>query len=203
MGDGMDLDQLVEEMSDEERDCFLKTSTSEYYRFLEEQEAFQVIVEKIDHSSKLTDEEWDYITSKLYVVSCRALMEESKFDFLDRLYILIGKIGLMISRKDKPVYNECCKMIAYARSIKQEKEMNEDCLDGLDVVIDHKQETDLDILLRQYQESNIFRSNQIAFMEEYKKSTPGIITTRERMYMNAFENAYQREKELKKTMGQN
>ena len=203
MGDGMDLDQLVEEMSDEERDCFLKTSTSEYYRFLEGQEPFQEIVQKIDSSSKLTEEEWYYIISKLYVVSCRALMEESTFDLLDRLYILIGKIGVKISRKDKPIYNECYKMLHYARSIKQEKEINEDCMNGLDIVIEEKQETDLDILLRQYQESNIFHSNQVAFLEAYKESTPGVITTRERMYLNAFNNAYQREKELVKTIGQN
>lgn len=203
MGDDMDLEQLVEDMSSEERECFLKTSTSDYFRYIESQEEYQKIVEKVNQSEKLTEAEWSYISSKLYVVSCRTLIEEDSFSFLDRLYILIGKIGLLISKKDRPIYNECYKMIAYANSFKQEKEINEDCLNGLDVILEKKQETDLDILLRQYQESIIFGNNQMAFMEAYKKSSPGVITMEERMYMNAFQKAYQREKELVKQMGQN
>ena len=204
MGDGMELDlnQLVEAMSEEERDFFLKNSASDYYRYLESHEEFQNILEKINQSHKLTDSEWNYIISKLFIVSCRALMEEAKVDFLDRLYILIGNIGTKIGRKDKPLYNECFKMLEYARSFKQEADINDDLLNGLDIVSERKQETDLDILLRQYEEGNIFRSNQVAFMEAYEKTETGVVSFDERMYMNAFQRAYQREKELVKKIGQ-
>ena len=132
----------------------------------------------------------------MYLVIGKAVTEEEKVTFKDHILSFLSKIGAKISKKDKPIYNECIKMIKFVRSFKSEKDINTDVLNGFDVVLENKEATDLDILLEQLEESRIFRTNRDAFMRAYGDSVYGVFSTEERMYMRAYERAYDREKEL-------
>ena len=88
------------------------------------------------------------------------------------------------------------KMVTFVRSFKREKEINTDTLEGFDAVMESKEPTDLDLLLEQIEEGRIFRTNRDAFMKVYKEGVYGVVTVKERMFLNASDRAYERSKEL-------
>jgi len=196
----MDLEFLVRRMSEEERECYLKTSATEYYHFLDNRPEFHTIIDKVENSIKLSEAEWSYIFTKLYLISCRALLEEGKLDFMDYVFYLLSKLGLKVAKKNQSLYYECYKMVQFVQSIQKGKEINVDLLNGIDYVMETSQESDLNILLQQYKEANIFRDNQDAYMKAYQDSISGEISVSERMYSHAFQNAYDREQILNKSL---
>ena len=190
----MDLNYLVDRMPEEEREVYLHKSASEYYHFLEEQEEFSTIEEKLSTEEILNEKEWLYIFYKLYLVSCRALMEEENYTLVDRVLYLLTKLGMKVCKKDGGLYNECYKMMEYLTSIKREHEINLDLFHGIDNVMDTCSETDLDRLIKQYRLANVFRDNKDAFQEAYHASDMGYISGYERMYIHACHKAYEEEK---------
>ncbi len=192
----MDLNVLVDEMSEEERDVFLHTSATQYFHYIEQDDMYQIILEKIEKDVSLNEEEWKYILTKMYLVGCRALTEEEKMDLLTWFVNIVSKVGMKISREDRPLYVECFKMAEYVWGIKKEKEMNLDFFKGIDFVIDSGEESELDILLKQCQENSIFRDNKDAYAEAYQNSTYGKMDAKEKMFIHSCHMAYDREKEL-------
>lgn len=188
--------QLKGYLTKAEQELFQKENCTTCYEYIKKEQRFASLIEKNINREALTDEEWEYILFRLYLVIGKAVTEEEKVTFKDHILSFLSKIGAKISKKDKPIYNECIKMIKFVRSFKSEKDINTDVLNGFDVVLENKEATDLDILLEQLEESRIFRTNRDAFMRAYGDSVYGVFSTEERMYMRAYERAYDREKEL-------
>lgn len=185
-------------MTEEEKDVFLNQDSTAYYQYIKQDLTFSSLVEKNINREKLTDSEWEYILFRLYLVLSKAISEEDRATFVNAIMGFLSKIGMKITLKERPLYNECLKMAEMVGSIKKEKEINNDILDFYYEALERKGPTDLDILLAQYEEADIFRKNRKAYLDAYTDSTYGVITPSERMYMNAFRLAYQREKELVK-----
>ena len=194
----MDPEKIAENLTEEEREMFLNADCTSCYEFVKKGEVFSALIQKNINREKLTDEEWEYILFRLYILSCKALVEEQGVDFMDRILSFLSKIGMKISKQDKPLYNECLKMVEFVSSFRKEKEINVDVRDSFYETQDSKSPTDLDILLHQYEEADLFRKSRNAFMEAYKGSEYGQLSIHERMYIRAFQNAYLREKELVK-----
>ena len=190
--------QLTGTLSEEERNLFEQADCTTCYQAIKKEERFASLIQKNINREKLTDEEWEYILFRLYLICCKATMEEESVTFTDHILSFLSKIGMKISRKDKPLYNECIKMVKFVRSFKREKEMNIDAFNSFYITMESKEATDLDLLLDQLEEAKIFRTNRGAFMEAYKDGAYGVITANERMYMRASERAYERAKELSK-----
>lgn len=188
--------QLKGYLTKEEQDLFAKADCTTCYQYVKTEERFASLIEKNINREKLTDEEWEYILFRLYLVIGKAVTEEESVTFTDHILSFLSKIGVKISKKDKPIYNECIKMIKFVKSFKHEKEINSDVLNGFDTLMESKKATDLDILLEQLEEGRIFRTNRDAFMKAYKESVYGVFSANERMYLMASERAYDREKEL-------
>ncbi len=188
--------QLKGYLTKEEQELFAQSDSTTCYQYVKREERFASLIEKNINREALTDEEWEYILFRLYLVIGKTVTEEQSVTFIDHILSFLSKIGMKISRKDKPLYNECIKMVKFVRSFKREKEINTDVLNGFDVVLESKEPTDLDMLLEQLEEGRIFRTNRDAFMKAYKEGVFGVISSDERMYMMASERAYDREKEL-------
>lgn len=194
----MDLNLLVSSLDKEEKDIFMKKTATDYYHYLEEQKEFLIAQKHLLQNEKLSDKEWRYMINKLFLVSCRALAEEGKITFADKIFFYISQLGMKVSKKNQFIYNECYKMVEFVHSLQWEKEINEDLLEKLDLVIDTYEESELDTLLKMHNEASIFRSNQDAFIEAYHEADPGYLSQKEKMYIHSFKMAYQKEKEFSK-----
>ena len=87
--------------------------------------------------------------------------------------------------------------------IKKLKEINKDLLYGLEELKKNTEENDIDILLSQHKEACAFRDNKKAFEKAYEHSSNGIISSKERISMNTFNRAYEREKTFVKLYSNN
>ena len=196
----MDIEKIFSEMSLEEQEMFKHHSASEYFRYVEEQEPYQTVLQKMENGISLEDDDWKYIMTRMYVVGSIALTEVEKRDLYFWFCNIISKIGMKISKKDRPLYLECLKMAEYCWGVTKEKEMNMDFFRGMDIVLDGDSESELDILLRQCKECAIFRDNKDAYCASYVDHaiTYGYIYPQEKMYLHACHASYEREKELVK-----
>ena len=192
----MDLNFLLEELSEEEKKVYMTKSCNDYYYYFLNTDFFKEIQKKLSNHANITEDEWEEILKKLYLLTCKAVSEEDSLDLLDRFIYLFARVGFRFSQEDTFFYNECYKMIAYIVSIKRTKELNIDLFNGLDYVMDHCEETELDLLLRQHQEASIFRNYKDRFLQAYQDSQEGVISSSERISINTCERAFQREKEL-------
>ena len=192
----MDLTELVEQMSDEERFVFENENASHYFNYIKKSDTYMSILAKLDGEGKLETCEWEYLFQKLFVVSCKAMMEEMKPSFVDSIIYLFSRFGMMIGSKDSRLYNECFKMVEYITSMKKGKDINKDLFYGLEVVGSSKEKDDLDILLQQHHEATVFRDNFEAFMKAYENSNDGVVSINERLCINSYNQAYEREKKL-------
>ena len=195
----MDREKLTDQLSDEEREVFLKSDSTSCYQFIKKDEMFSSLIQKNINRESLSDEEWEYVLFRLYLVSCKAVVEEESVDFMDHILSFLSKVGMKISRKDKPLYNECFKMAKFVWSLKGQREINADILESIYQTMESKKADDLDLLFHQFEEANIFRTNLEAFMGEYKGTRFGDVSMHERMYLRATERAFEREKELCKS----
>ncbi len=193
----MDIEKLIDEMKEEEKIIYLKSNASSYFHYVFKDNESS-LKEKINQSEKLTEEEWKFILEKLFLVTTKAIAEEDEFSIVDSIVYLISRISKAISFKDSPYYNECCKLIEYLGTIKKEKMIHKDLVKGLRIVNVSREETDLDILLRQHEEACIFRDSKDTFNRIYENTSTGIINRSEIMYSNIMKRSYGREKELVK-----
>lgn len=194
----MELLNALDRLNEEERNMYIENSTRQCFTNMYYSEEFACILKKLNTNEKLASEEWDYIVTRLFLITCKAKTEEMKVTFMDRIIYLLSRLGLKIGTKDGNFYNECFKMIRFIDSIDKEKEINRDLADGLTRVFNDGNDTNLDILIRQHREANIFRNNQDEYIDIYKESSSGIINANEKMYISSMNSAYIREKELVK-----
>ena len=193
----MNIHDIVEKLDDSEKEMYIESTASSYFRTIDYSEKFSSIVGKLDSKDKLTDEEWKYLMEKLYLVTYKAVQEEDSLDFVDKMNYVISRIGAKVFRKGK-IHNEYVKMLAFLESVKLECEINRDLSDGFERVNLSRKETNLDILLRQHREAAMFRDNQDAFIDSYRIEQPGVMTNDDMLYMDCMDRAYIREKELVK-----
>ena len=193
----MNILDIVKKLSHEEKMMYIDSSANMYFRNIFYSKEFSSIVEKLDSKEKITDEEWEYIVDRLSLVTYKATMEEDSLSVLDRVYYVISRIGSKVFKEGK-IHNECVKMLAFAESIKLEKDINLDLIDGIDRVNFSKNQMDLDILLKQHREATIFRDNQDAFIDSYRNGQVGVMTGDDMLYMDSMDRSYIREKDLVK-----
>ncbi len=193
----MNILDIVKKLSHEEKMMYIDSSATEYFRNIYYSKDFSIIVEKLNSKEKITDEEWEYLVDRLSLVTYKATMEEDSLNLLDRIYYVLSRIGSKVFKKGK-IHNECVKMLAFAESIKLEKDINLDLIDGIDRVNFSKNQIDLDILLKQHREATIFRDNQDAFIDSYRNGQVGVMTCDDMLYMDSMDRSYIREKDLVK-----
>jgi hypothetical protein len=135
---------------------------------------------------------------RLFAVTCKAIQENEKLTFIDKIIYLFSRIGFNMSKLDSKAYNECYKMMEYIESIKMNKDINEDLLKGLEIVGNGRDYKNLDILLKQHNEACTYREYKDMFFDSYKKSENSRISYEERIAINSFTRSYAKEKELVK-----
>lgn len=193
----MNLHRVIEKLDEDEKEIYINSTASSYLKRVYKSEKFSKIIGKLDTKEKLTDAEWTYVLEKLLLVTNKAILEEDQLSFLDKFKYLIDKIIVKVL-KDGKIYNECMKMIAFMASIKLEKDINIDLSIGLAVVEESKNNTDLDILLKQHREASLFRDSQDAFLDSYRVSIAGVMSDDEAACIDSMDKYYNNEKELVK-----
>ncbi len=194
----MDIDEIINSLSNDEKKRFNEHTASEYFRSLYYSEKFIMIMKKMNNvNEKLSEDDWNYIIDKLFLVTYKAILEEDSVKFIDKIKYIFNRICLKVF-KDGKIHNECTKMIKFIDSINYEDEINEDLLYGLEIVDDVRSEYKLSILLKQHREAAIFRDTQDTFIDSYKESTTGSMTSQDIVNINCMDRAYFRLKELVK-----
>ena len=79
-----------------------------------------------------------------------------------------------------------------------ETDINDDLFDGICIVKNSKTEENLENLLEQYREANCFRENKRAFYKEYQDTSSEEVSNNEKLFIHAFNHAYEEEKKLVK-----
>ena len=193
----MRIQEIVSKLSEEEKMKYIDSTASEYFRDFYYSKEFSCVLNKLNSNEKLTEEEWQFLMEKLYLVTYKATLEEERLNFIDKINYIINRIGAKVFKKGK-IHNECVKILTFLESAKLEKEINDDLTNGFERVEKNKSEDDLDILLKQHREAVIFRNNQDSFVKLYRYGQIGIMTNCEIIYMDCMDRSFIREKELVK-----
>ena len=189
----MDFKLLIDKMTDDEKRVFEFGTASEYYKYVIEELGLKEKIKNV----KEEDTDFNFILEKLYLVVGKAVLEDEDYTFGDDvLKKLVTK--LMNSRfTQEPVSNECYKFIHFLEALKKGNDINEDLLDGHDIVWESKKVKDLKILYSQHEEADLFRINYQYFNDLYE-SAPYVVDVNLRSAVYAMDSAYDREKELVK-----
>ena len=193
----MELDNIIESLKEEETEYFENGDANDYYRYLVSTDFYKSLEKKITDHEELSELEWEALLNRLYLVTCKSMMEEDRVAIVDEVLDVIGRVGMFFSKEDSPLFVECLKMREQIIGMKKLQDINEDLFYGYETVYDTKDETDLDILLKQHRAADAFRGNHNWFVEQYKEENKhGYLTDLERIALNASNRAYEREKEL-------
>ena len=193
----MELNKIIDKLDDNEKKIYWNHTASEYFRNIYYSRKFSPILKKLNTQEKLTDDEWNFLVDRLFLVTCKAVSEEDNVQLKDKLIYALCKIGLKFSSDNSYIYNECYKMVEFINSITMEKDINNDLVVGLNLVNNsNNDDTLLNELLQQHREALVFRDNQDCFYEAYEDSYKGHITESERGYINSMNRSYIREKNL-------
>ena len=198
-GKRCDLLDIVDEMSEEEKNIFYNESTNKYYKYLEKSESFKRIIDKVEKDEEILEDEWIFLLKKLFTITCKAMSENEELTFWDKLPYVFAKAGMRLSEEDSDAYNESYKMVQYIDSIKQADEIIMDLFHGLEVVSNTRRVEDLNILLKQHREAYRFREYKDRFYDSYSSNDRSDITPEERVSINSFNRFYEKEKSLVKT----
>ena len=193
-----DLKEIVNEFSKEEKEKYFMESSSKYFKYLYDTPAFKKILYKLDNDYIIKEEEWMFLFKRFFAVTCKAIEENEKISFLDRVIYMFSKIGFHISKLDSKLYNECYKMREYINSIKMNIDINSDLLFGLEKTGSGRDYKNLETLLNQHIVASSYREYKDLFYESYKKSENSNISYEERIAINSLGRYYSREKELVK-----
>ena len=193
-----DLKDIINEMSEAEKNIYFNENSSKYFKYLHGTKKFEIIMSKLDNEYIIREDEWLFLFKRFFAITCKAIEENEKISFLDRIIFMFSKIGCYLSKIDSKTYNECFKMIRYIESIKMNKEINSDLMMGLEIVGRTRDYNNLNILLKQHMEASDYRDYKDMFFEEYKKSNNSHITYDEGIAIKSFGKAYIREKDLVK-----
>ena len=193
-----DLKEIIDEFDEEEKEKYFIESSSKYFRYLYSTPKFNGIISKLDNNYVIKEDEWMFLFKRFFAVTCKAMEENEKLSFLDKIIYMFSKIGYKISKMDTKLYNECYKMIQYIESIKMNNDINSDLLFGLERVGTGRDYKVLNTLLKQHIEASTYREYKDMFFESYKKSDSDRISYDERIAINSFGRSYIKEKELVK-----
>lgn len=187
----------ISDLDNDEKLSYIDSTANEYFRNVYYSEKFSSIVSKLDSKEELSEDEWNYLINRLYMVAYKATMEEDSFDIIDGINYVVNRVGVFLFKKGI-IYNECAKMLVFLDSIRIEKDINKDLLLGIELVENSRDVLDLSILLRQHREAVLFRDNQDAFLNLYEKGITGVMTKEELTCIESMDRCYIREKELVK-----
>ena len=193
-----DLAEIIDEMDEEEKEKYFMESSSKYFRYLYTTKKFENILDKLDNNYVIKEEEWFFLFKRFFAVTCKAMEENEKLSFLDKVIYILSKMGFKISKLDSKLYNECYKMIEYIKSIKLNNDINSDLLYGLEETGAGRDYKKLDILLKQHIIACDYREYKDMFYENYKKNEGSNISYEERIAIYSFTRQYKQEKELVK-----
>lgn len=194
----MDLDVIFQSMSEEEKQEYFTKNTIDYYKYIESLPEFINMKEKLNKKEKLTDREWEFILSRLFLVFSHSLEEENRIGLAGELFLFLSKLNMKVLKKNSASYNRLYKWMQCIISSQQDSTINEDLLDGICIVNARKEEEDLENLLKQYQEANRFKENKKAFLKEYQTTSMNELSNNEKLYIHAYNDAYEKEKKLVK-----
>ena len=193
-----DLSEIIDEMDEEEKEKYFIESSSKYFRYLYTTKKFESILDKLDNNYTIKEDEWLFLFKRFFAVTCKAIEENEKLSFLDKIIYMFSNIGIHMSKLDSRLYNECYKMIEYIKSINMNKDINSDLLYGLEQVGSKRDYKKLDILLKQHTTACNYRESKDLFYDNYKKNDGSNISYEERMAISSFNRHYNKEKELVK-----
>ena len=80
-----DLKEIVNEFSKEEKEKYFMESSSKYFKYLYDTPAFKKILYKLDNDYIIKEEEWMFLFKRFFAVTCKAIEENEKISFLDRI----------------------------------------------------------------------------------------------------------------------
>lgn len=190
----MDFKLLIDKMTAEEKKVFEFGTASEYYKYVIEELGLK---EKIK-SVKEDNADFTFILEKLYLVVGKAVLEDEDYTFVDDVLMRLAKRLMKSKLTPEPVSNECYKFIHFLEAVKKGNDINEDLLDGHDIVSHSRNVRDLKILYSQHEEADLFRSGYHYFEELYERLSNGTVDVNIRSAVYAMDSAYEREKELVK-----
>lgn len=193
----MELNELMEKMTEEEIIEFLTNSANDYLNIVLRTEEYFLIRDKLNNKEKLTNEEWTFILEKIYLVITKATFEENKTDLNDVLSLLFSKIFMKISVEDSAVYNSSYKMKELITIGRKEVKLNSILLTGFYRVLRTKDEEDLNILLEQQDAAYAFRYYRDEFLDDLEKADDDVISTNMYVSINSIERSYEKSKQLK------
>ena len=193
----MELNEIMEKMTEEEIIEFLTNSANDYLNIVLRTEEYSLIRDKLNNKEKLTNEEWTFILEKIYLVITKATFEENKTDLNDVLSLLFSKIFMKISVEDSAVYNSSYKMKELITIGRKEAKLNSILLTGFYRVLRTKDEEDLNILLEQQDAAYAFRYYRDEFLDDLEKADDDVISTNMYVSINSIERSYEKSKQLK------
>jgi len=196
MGDVMDIEELVSKMNDEEKHVFEYGSANEYYEYVLNELELDKKLKSIKGNED--DDIFLFILEKLYLVVGKAIMEDGTYSFVDEIVKRLLIRIMRLKRLPEEIFNECYKFLYLLESIKMGIDINEDLLDGHDMVYESGEIKDLEILYKQHEEASLFRTNQEYFGELYESLPNGVVDVNMRSAVYAMKNGYDREKQLVK-----
>ena len=184
------LEDCIENMSDEEKGIYYNESASNYFLYLKNSSSFQSAFERLE------EEDWIYLFEKFYLVTYKAMSEEASSKILDGIFYLYRKLGMLLSKKGSPNYNDHYRSFQMIQSVFRDREVNDDLLKALEETMASQDEEDLRILFFQHEEACLLRKHRNYMYEEEIKAHAGILTGGEIAAINCFNRSYEREKRL-------
>lgn len=202
-------------LDDKETKMFETNTANEFFEYVYNSDMFKNILDKLSCDLKLTEDEWNYILSRLISVSEKSIAEyrKDKLDCKERIVYIVCKIGMFLFEEDSPLYNEFYKMFEYMGSIIKFGNISNDLEAYYILVDDEKDEELLKIYIKQHIEACGFRSYWYSFMNMYSKNVDkesidisegrivdnlGYVNGEERYNINMMNRAYDSTKKLVK-----
>ena len=192
----MNLELLIENMSEEEQLEYLTKSTNQYMDMIMESELFKIINNKLKSNNKLSEDEWQFILEKIYLIVSKAFLEANNISVADVCCSFFSKIVMLCSRKDSDVYNDSYKMMKLIDICKWEKEINKSLIKGFFEVVDNLDEDKLIILLNQQQDAYNFRYYRDYYLDSINKVNEGSLTTDMYVSINYMDRIYNKQRKL-------
>lgn len=194
----MDIELLVSKMTAEEKSVFEVGSANEYYEYVINELG---IGEIFKNKKDINTEMFDFILGKLYLVVGKAVLEDGNYTLCDELVLRFLKRVIKLKKLPNNIYSECYKYLYFLEAIKMGIAINEDLLDGHEIVSHSRNVRDLKILYSQHDEADLFRANQEYFEQLYENLPDGVVDSNMRSAIYAMENGCEREKQLVKRYG--
>ena len=91
-------------LKDREAEYFENGDTNNYYHYLEGTDYYKYVENKLKSNEKLSEEEWDLLLNRLYLVTCKSIIEEDKVGIVDDVLSVIGKAGMFFSKNERANY---------------------------------------------------------------------------------------------------